>query len=430
MTNHRLQAFDANGKFLYQWGRHPSAAHEGHGRTHYPTFIAADRAATLAVVCEPFENRCQTFDLLRVQRFVSKANDTAFWNKFPKFHYGSKAGGGDIRSRDGREGFFGAFIAEPDLSQVVILDWAGPKPKVRATVGGFGTEPGKFRQPTGVALSSDTAELYVSDGNNHRIQVFDLDGKLLRTWGSFGLGATEMNGPSGLDFDDQGNLLVAMAYGNRIDSYTPEGKLMRSFGEKGTGPGQFNLPTSVRYNPRLRRIYVMDSYNQRVQFFDRDGTYLGQFGGNGFEPGKIMNAIDLAIDDRNHVYVPDAAVNRIQKFDADGRFVRQWGSFGSEIGQFYKPKGAAILRDRLLVIDFGNHRGQIFDLDGKALGVFGEGILSPVPDAPYIFKPASSQRSSTGSSDGRVQGALAFGAAGIVTLALVVRVRHRRRAAA
>jgi tripartite motif-containing protein 71 len=65
-----------------------------------------------------------------------------------------------------------------------------------------------------VALAADTAELYVSDGNNHRIQVFDLDGKLLRTWGSFGLGAKEMNGPSGLDFDDQGNLLVAMAYGS------------------------------------------------------------------------------------------------------------------------------------------------------------------------------------------------------------------------
>lgn len=238
MTNHRLQAFDANGKFIHQWGRHPSTAHEGHGRTHYPSFIAADKAASRAVVCEPFENR-QTFDLLKVQRFVSSAKDDAFWNKFPKFHYGSKAGSGDMAAKDGRDGFFGAFIAEPDLSQVVILDWTGPKPNVRATVGGFGTEPGKFRQPTGVAFSADTAELYVSDGNNHRIQVFDLDGRLLRVWGSFGLGATAMNGPSGLDFDDQGNLLVAMAYGNRIDAFTPEGRLLRSFGEKGTGPGQW-----------------------------------------------------------------------------------------------------------------------------------------------------------------------------------------------
>ena len=171
MTNHRLQAFDTNGKFLYQWGRHPSTAHQGNGRTHYPSFIASDDAATQAVVCEPFETRCQAFDLLEVQRLVSTANDDAFWNKFPKFHYGSKAGSGDVAPTAQRDGFFGAFIAEPDLSQVVILDWSGIKPKVRATIGGFGTEPGKFRQPTGVALAPDTTELYVSDGNNHRIQV-------------------------------------------------------------------------------------------------------------------------------------------------------------------------------------------------------------------------------------------------------------------
>jgi len=314
---------------------------------------------------------------------------------------------------------------------VVILDWAGAKPKVRATIGGYGTEPGKFRQPTGVAFSTRTAELYVSDGNNHRIQVFDLDGKLLRSWGNFGLGAAEMNGPSGLDFDDQGNLVVAMAYGNRIDVYSPTGTLLRSFGRKGTRPGEFNLPTGVRYNPKLRRIYVMDSYNQRVQFFDLSGRYLGEFGGNGFEPGKMINAIDLAIDERGHIYVPDAGTNRIQKFDADGRFIRQWGSFGSAPGQFYKPKGAAVLRDRLLVIDFGNHRGQIFDLDGRPLGVFGEGILSPVPDTPHIFKNAKITRPS--SSSARSLAGPVFGGTALITLTLVLgslRRRSSRRAPA
>lgn len=290
MTNHRLQAFDVNGKFLLQWGRHPSTAHEGHGRTHYPSFIATDRTATRAVVCEPFENRCQTFDLVEMERLVSRAND--------------------------------------------------------------------------------------------------------------------------------------QAYGNRIDVYSPQGALLHSFGRKGTGPGEFNLPTGVKYNRRLRRIYVMDSYNQRVQFFDVSGRYLGEFGGNGFEPGKIINAIDLAIDEQDHIYIPDAATNRIQKFDADGRFIRQWGSFGSAPGQFYKLKGAAVLRDRLLVIDFGNHRGQIFDLDGKPLGVFGEGILSPVPDTPHIFKTANVARQS--SSRRSYTGPL-FGAAGLVTLAVALGCSLRRR---
>jgi hypothetical protein len=29
------------------------------------------------------------------------------------------------------------------------------------------------------------------------------------------------------------------------------------------------------------------------------------------------------------------------------------------------------------VLDFGNHRGQIFTLDGEPLGIFGEDVLYP-----------------------------------------------------
>jgi len=172
---------------------------------------------------------------------------------------------------------------------------------------------------------------------------------------------------------------------------------------------------------------VVDAYNQRVQFFDEQGRYLGEFGGNGVEAGQIVNAIDLAIDDDDNLYVSDAAVNRVQKFDADGKFIRQWGSFGSELGQFYKPKGVAVLRDRLLVIDFGNHRGQIFDLEGKPLGAVGEGILSPVPDTPRIFETASTRRLASPSDGQGNPGTLLAGSAVLVTVALAGGALTRRK---
>lgn len=312
-----------------------------------------------------------------------------------------------------------AFVAGQQNHRILRVD---PHCSVDQTFGRYGSLAGDLAEPADV--ESANGRLFVVDMTNHRLQVFDLDGNLRRWWGTFGTGPTDMNGPSGLDFDDQGNLLVAMAYGNRVDVYSPQGQLLRSFGRKGTGPGEFNLPTGVKYNPRLGRIYVMDSYNQRVQFFDLSGRYIGEFGGNGFEPGRIINAIDLAIDGHDNLYVPDAATNRIQKFDAHGRFIRQWGSFGSAPGQFYKPKGAAVLRDRLLVIDFGNHRGQIFDLDGKPLGVFGEGILSPVADTPHIFKTANVTRQS---SSRRPPVALLFVAAAVITLTIALGRSLRRR---
>jgi hypothetical protein len=66
MINHRIQVFDKEGEFLYQWGRHPPTAHEGHGRIHYPLGISAAPDSKHAIVCEPFENRCQVFSKDRI----------------------------------------------------------------------------------------------------------------------------------------------------------------------------------------------------------------------------------------------------------------------------------------------------------------------------------------------------------------------------
>jgi len=88
-----------------------------------------------------------------------------------------------------------------------------------------------------------------------------------------------------------------------------------------------------------------------------------------------------------HVYVTDAAQMHLKKFTASGEFVKEWGEFGAGPGQFYKPKGLGQdLHGNLYVIDFGNHRGQIFTPEGAFLMVFGEEELRP---------PASTSTTST-----------------------------------
>ena len=66
----------------------------------------------------------------------------------------------------------------------------------------------------------------------------------------------------------------------------------------------------------------------------------------------------------------------------------QWEGRETEPGQFYKPKGIDVDdAGNVYVIDFGNHRGQVFDKDGHFLGIFGEGILYPAnPAAPANVK--------------------------------------------
>jgi hypothetical protein len=47
------------------------------------------------------------------------------------------------------------------------------------------------------------------------------------------------------------------------------------------------------------------------------------------------------------------------------------GSVGDEAGRFRYPYGLCADGDRMLVVEYGNHRVQAIDLEGRSLGFFG-----------------------------------------------------------
>lgn len=51
--------------------------------------------------------------------------------------------------------------------------------------GSLGNRPGQLEHPHYIAVSS-TNRVIVSDSNNHRIQVFDVNGKVINTFGGEG----------------------------------------------------------------------------------------------------------------------------------------------------------------------------------------------------------------------------------------------------
>ena len=63
-----------------------------------------------------------------------------------------------------------------------------------STWGSVGTGDGQFRTPIGVAVDR-SANVYVADYGNHRVQMFSSDGEFLMTWGSFGGGAVSSVNP-------------------------------------------------------------------------------------------------------------------------------------------------------------------------------------------------------------------------------------------
>jgi DNA-binding beta-propeller fold protein YncE len=62
----------------------------------------------------------------------------------------------------------------------------------------------------------------------------------------------------------------------------------------------------------------------------------------GVGEGEFNGPHGIAIDSLENVYVVDSFNNRVQKFTSDGTFIREWGSFGTGDGQFNNPIGIEV----------------------------------------------------------------------------------------
>jgi DNA-binding beta-propeller fold protein YncE len=211
---------------------------------------------------------------------------------------------GITASPDGR-----VFLADSDLGLVGIYTRGGRK-FLRLL-------EGWFERPTGLALSTATGRLYVSDSGAHTVYVYDLDGKRLG-----------------------------------------------SIGRRGEGPGEFNYPTHVAVD-REGLLYVADTLNFRVQIFSPEGVFLSSFGRAGDSYMEFDKIKGIAVDSEGHIYVTDAVQDMVKIFDREGRILLFFGKKGFFYGQFYLPAGIHIdSRDRIFVADALNRRVQAFQFLG------------------------------------------------------------------
>jgi len=131
--------------------------------------------------------------------------------------------------------------------------------------GGRGNAPGQFNYPVDLAVSAD-GRLYVNDSLNFRVQVFDAQGKALRSVGRPGDSSGSFQRSKGVALDSDGNLYVVDALFDTVQIFSPEGRFLLNFGRPGAAEGEFWLPSGLAID-RTDRIYVADSYNRRVQIF-------------------------------------------------------------------------------------------------------------------------------------------------------------------
>jgi sugar lactone lactonase YvrE len=242
-------------------------------------------------------------------------------------------------------------------------------------------------------------------------------------------------GVSGIDIDRDGKSVwvfdrcespddgcVTHPNDDPILKFDSTGKLVKSFGH-----GQIVYPHGI-YVDAADHVWIADGLARSgkagdvVREYDQNGKLLltlGTFGVAGTDTNHFNAVSDVIVGPDGSIYVADghdAKTNgRILKYDRNGKFLMQWGKVGAAPGDFNPPHGLAFDKEgRLYVADRSNNRIQIFDQNGKLLGIwkqFGRpsGIYIDKNDTIYVADSLSNATTNPGFKNGIRWGKVADG---------------------
>lgn len=193
--------------------------------------------------------------------------------------------------------------------------------KVLLTIG----EPGKpapfmsglpFRRCTHTALSP-RGDIYVSDGyGNARIHKYSPDGKPLLAWGEPGSGPGQFNLPHAISCDADGWVYVADRENHRIQVFDGNGRFETQWHDLHRPSGMF-MPAGkcpICYVGEIGPYYEFSrgapNLGPRVSILSNDGKLLARITtepAHGTKPGQFISPHGMTVDSRGDLYVAEVA---------------------------------------------------------------------------------------------------------------------------
>jgi len=260
----------------------------------------------------------------------------------------------------------------------------------------------------GMAVAPN-GDIYIARREHNVISLIDKQGRLKTVVGS---GASGFSGdgepaikaqlqlPSGLTFDSQGNLYIADRANHRVRKVNRKG-IISTVAGNGTagfsgdgGPAtqaSLKLPSGVVVD-KQGNLYISDRSNNRIRKVNTKGI-IHTFAGNGKDGyhGDNMPALKatldkpfgLALDKHNNLYIADRGNNRIRKVDSSGLISTVAGDGGfyfiGDNGPAYRasiagPTGVTVDDNgNIYIADRSNNRIRMVDKQGLIRTIMGTG---------------------------------------------------------
>lgn len=176
-------------------------------------------------------------------------------------HWGEEIADGHMLARapDGR-----IFVVDRDAHRVAIFDANGT---MLGELGERGRPMSPFNHPSGVAFGL-AGELFVCDGYaNSRVHRFSAEGALLLSWGERGTEPGRFLSPHGIWVLADGRVAVADRDNHRVQLFSPDGRLLDVW-------SGFYRPNDI-WGDSAGNLYVADQVPSLTRL-SGDGTALGR----------------------------------------------------------------------------------------------------------------------------------------------------------
>ena len=248
---HPIIVFDRDGKFLRSWGEHTGFVH-AHGAAIGPDdmlYLTDDFGAAVRK-CTPRGKVVLTIGT------PGKPAPRFSGNPFNRCTHTALSPQGDIYVSDGYQN---ARVHKYAPDGRLLFSWGEP-----------GTAPGQFNLVHNIACDDD-GWVYVADRENHRVQVFDGNGKYQAQWNNLmrpcGLFVTRGKSPLAVIGELGPESVAGLTrgvpnLGPRVSLVSAKGDVLAHLGTRpvGEAPGQFIAPHGVAVDSR-GDIYVAEVSN-------------------------------------------------------------------------------------------------------------------------------------------------------------------------
>jgi DNA-binding beta-propeller fold protein YncE len=180
-----------------------------------------------------------------------------------------------------------------------------------------------------------------------------------------------MDGKSklGVGFMVGAALTVAVA----LNGYATEPRFehVMNIGTEGSGPGQFKYVEDFAFT-KNGHLLATDAANSNIQAFDKTtGKYITQFGGKGDDDEHMEKPEGIAVSPDGRVFVADYTTGYVKVYDQNYKWQKTFSEYGEKPGQNIKSEFMDIYDGKLYMAEAGNHRVNVFDLQGNFLFLFG-----------------------------------------------------------